>query len=117
MEIATLLVDTNDVYSYDGILPMRSTWDKELLKAFIKCNTISVNAVSILPPSLAKVAKVTGKEPTMALKVKEIDALADIIIVTRVPKRSGYKGGERFRFDKFEPVVKTDTLEIWRRKD
>ena len=117
MEIGSILVDTNDVYVYDdNILPLRTSWDKRLLKTLVSLGDISEKGYAILPRSIKDVSEVTKGLPNVCVTIKEIDALADLLFVTRVPPRRGYREVRKFRFDKFEPIVKTDTLEIWKRK-
>ena len=117
MEIGSILVDANDVYVYDdNILPLRTSWDKNLLKTLVSLGDISKKGYNLLPRSIKDVSKVCDVMPNVCVTIKEIDALADILFVTRVPPRRGYREVKKFRFDKFEPIVKTDTLEVWKRK-
>ena len=118
MILGTLKLDSEDRYVYvDRTLPTGPSWDKELLKAFISCNVISEEGKEILPPSLQKIAysdKLGFHETTLAIKISEIAAFADILIVTRVSSKP--LQGDKFRFDNFEMIVATGQLEIWKHK-
>ena len=112
MIFGTLKLDDQDNYVYqDGSLPKAATWDKELLKAFVSKNCITVSAYDILPPSIQDKAIVCHGEPELAVKVSEIDALADIILVTRVTNMG--QSGSKFRFNAFKRLVSTGQLEVW----
>jgi len=112
--IATILLDENDCYVYDhDVLPKRTTWDKELLKAFITDENLSHKGYAMLPPSLQHKVGITSVKP-YPITVPEIDELADILIITR--GKSGGLSGKRFRLNKFIAILKTEGLEIWHRK-
>ena len=110
--VATLLLDLNDNYVLnDGSLPKRPQWDKALLKTFVAGESLSKAGYDMLPRSMQSI--VTIDEPTFTVTIPEIDASADILLVSR----SYTKGkGKQFKFDNFKQVLKTGQLEIWRRK-
>ena len=115
MILGTLKLDSEDRYVYvDGTLPTGPTWDKELLKAFIACNKISGEGYDILPPSLMRESEVSAYSMTLAIKISEIAAFADMLIVTRVSSKP--LQGSKFRFDNFEMIVATGMLEVWKHK-
>lgn len=115
MIISTLLLDEDDNYVYsDGLLPHRTTWDKRLLKTFIELGTVSKTGFNLLPPSLREVSTITHGEPQTPITLKEIDALSDILLVTR--GRSRDLPGKKFRFTNFTRILATQSLEIWKRK-
>ncbi len=116
MIIATILLDEQDKYVYaDDTLPARTTWDKKLLGTFINRQKVSKQGYDMLPPSLQKtVEQAKFFEEPYPITVPEIDALADILVVTRSTSRS--LAGKIFRMDKFEPVLKSQGIEIWKRK-
>lgn len=112
MIIGTLKLDTNDNYVYeDGSLPTAPAWDKEMLSELVKQNTITPSAINILPLSMKKIATATPGEPTLAVKVSEIDALADLLIVTRVTDRG--QSGRKFRFTNFKKLSPNGMIEIY----
>ena len=113
--ICTLLLDERDNYTYtNGKLPIRPLWDKDLLKTFIKNETLSKEGHTMLPPSLKEGASITHSKEPYPITVPEIDAIADILIITRGKSRG--VDGRKFRLTKFERILSTQGLEIWRRK-
>lgn len=115
MILGTLKLDTQDIYVYgDDSLPVAPKWDKEMLTYLVGKNTITEDGHNILPDSMRKISNTAKYEPTLAIKVSEIDALADLLIVTRVSHRG--QSGKKFRFTNFEPLTKTGMIEIWKRK-
>jgi len=116
MIIASLLLTEEDYYIDDRKqLPHRPTFDKELLKALISLNTITKDAYDILPASIQKTTTVTLKEPSMAIKISEIDALADLLIIIRSTRK--VHGGKKFRLDKFRCLARPGQIELWVRKE
>jgi len=116
MVVSTILLAQNDVYvSYDGKLPARPDFDKDLLKALVKNQIISVEAGKMLPKSIRDVAYgITGRvEPTTGITIPEIAGLTDLLLVVR-----SYEPlkGKKFRLNNFEQIVCLKELEIWRRK-
>jgi len=110
--VATLLLDRNDNYVLeDGSLPRRPQWDKALLETFVIGESLSEDGYNMVGKKLKENVFVTHGEP-YPITIPEINALADIILVTR-SYTSGK--GKRFRFNNFEKVLSTGQLEIWRR--
>lgn len=113
--VGTLLVDKNDCYVYaPGTLPDRTSWDKEMLKEMASGETVSKKGYDMLPPSIQAVVSVTHGQPTFPVTIEEINGLADVLIVTRVPSKDFEC--KKFRFDNFKKIVGEGTLEIWVRK-
>ena len=109
-----LLTEDNEYIDDRKQLPHRPTFDKELLKALISTNTISKDALGLLPKSLRDVAVVTHKEPSLALTIKEIDGLADILMIIRSTRKA--RNGKKFRLTNFSRVAAPGIIEIWHRK-
>ena len=116
MIIGTILLSQNDCFVDDRKnLPQgRPQWDKELLKTYVSLNTISREGYKLLPPSIQAVAKVTRKEPELAITIQELDALPDILYVVRSSRMT--HGGKKFRLDNYEPILKELRFEVWKRK-
>lgn len=115
MILGTILLDTEDNYiSFDGKLPKRPQYDKELLATLVAKNTISKEGYNLLPKSMREVATVTEKEPTLPITIVEIDALTDLLLVSR--SYSNVKLGKKFRLNKFEQIAKSGRFEIYKRK-
>jgi len=112
---ATLLLDENDHYVYDnGNLPNRTQWDKKLLSNIINKELVTNAGMELLPPSLQEKVRLTQGVPTVPITVPEIEALADILIITRVASTG--QPGKKFRLDNFIPILKEQRIEVWRRK-
>ena len=114
---STILLDENDCYLCDNKLPHRASFDKGLLTAMVKDEYISKEAGLLLPESIKwQAADITNSiQPTIGITIKEIDALTDILIISRSTKTCR---GEckKFRLDKFKCILKTQQIEIWTRR-
>jgi len=116
MVVSTILLTRDDIYVSDkGKLPVRPSFDKDLLKCLVKNQIISVEASSILPKSIKDMAyDITSRiEPTTGVTIPEIAGLTDLLIVVRSEE---LLFGKQFRLDNFEQIVCLKELEIWRRK-
>ena len=110
--IATILLTRENQYLRgDGSLPMRSYYDKKLLRAICSGNEVSQAGYQLLPPSI-KVHTDIG-EPEVGITIPEIDS-ADLLIISR--SNDSFKGGKVFRLDNFIPIVIDSMIEIWRHK-
>jgi len=116
MIVSTILLSADDYYvDKDGNLPYRPEFDKKLLRSLTKGQIISYDAAKLLPPSIRSRAVVTDEiEPTIGITIPEIDGLTDLLLVVRGLDPLG--NGKKFRFDRFENIVKLKGLEIWMRK-
>ena len=113
MIVGTILLTNNDEYVCNNKLPERPLWDRELLKAVISGGTVSPKGYRMLPPSLEALVSITQDEPTAPITIEEIDSLSDLLIVSRT--RSMCPNGKVFRLDNFEPIIKNEGVEIWKR--
>jgi len=112
--IATLLLTKDNVYVGEtGKLPMRPEFDKDLLTGLAKGLAVSKAGYDMLPNSIKREVFCDQREPTFPVTVKEIDALADIILVVRSNELCR---GKEFRFDNFELMLRQRDIELWRRK-
>ena len=111
--IGTILLTKTNVYvKEDKSLPKRPDFDKGLLTAVLKGQTVSMKAWQLLPPSMQKTVKVSDiADSTMPVTIREL-AQADILIVVRSKERCK---GKKFRLDKFECILKTEEIELWQR--
>ncbi len=118
MIVSTILLSKDDYYvDSEGNLPSRGCveFDKNLLKALVSGKSVSYKSIKMLPPSIAEVAKVTAEEPEVGITIREIDALSDLLIVTR--SCADISEGKTFNLNKsFKPLVKDTKIEIWIRK-
>ncbi len=109
--VGTILLDMYDNYVDDeGNLPSRPPFDKELLKAVIKGNTVTKDGEALLPDSLLKVAK--PNKSIVPITIREL-ANADVLIVVRSNVR--LINGKKFRLDNFKRLNK-GTIQIYIRK-
>ena len=117
MIVGTILLDENDCYTYDnGKLPGRPDFDKELLTFLTKNNTVSHEGYRMLPMSIKRVTYgITHGMPTFPVTIPEIDALSDLLIVSR-GKVNG-ENGKKFRFNRFELITTQREIELWKRKN
>ncbi len=116
MTVGTIILDEHDNYVYaSGQLPIRPLWDKELLSAMIEFGTVSEGGYKLLPDSLRSLSSKTHGEPQTPITIQEINYLSDILIVVR--GRSRDFEGKKFRFDRFDRILATGQIEIWRRND
>ena len=114
MIIGTLLLTENDYYIDDRKnLPRRTTWDKALLTSLVSMNTITHKGYMLLPPSIQEVATIHNSDPSMAVTIKEVDALADLLMITRSARLT--RGGKKFKFTHFKCILKEPRFEIWKR--
>jgi hypothetical protein len=116
--VNTILLSQDDCYvDKDGNLPARPYFDKELLYAFCKGQSVSLRGYDMLPPSIQQVVNIVDERHiTAAITIPEIDAHCDILIVVRSNEHFGPDNGKKFMFDKFKPIVLNGGLEIWSRK-
>lgn len=118
MIVGTLLLDQNDVYAReDGSLPLRPSFDKQLLTGICeKQNALcSLNTSEQLPPSITDILKGLNNKmypEDVALSPDMIDKHAHLLIITRNNEEGT---GKKFRFDKFKRLVKMYDIEIWSR--
>ena len=119
MIIGMLLLDQDDVYAReDGKLPLRPSFDKQLLVGACENQNAlcSSSTAEHLPPSVTSILKgLNNKMYTedIALSPDMIDQHAHLLIITRNLEEG--IGGKKFRFDKFKRLVKMYDLEIWGR--
>ena len=114
--IATLNLTRDNVYVMEnGDLPSRQMYDKDLLTGLAKGLTVSKAGYDMLPKSIKKEVYHfnTTQEPQFPVTIKEIDALADIIIVVW---SNEIGRGKEFRFDSFELMLKQRDISLYRRK-
>lgn len=116
MIVSTLLLDQNNCYVNDkGELPRRPAFDKELLQTLCTGQTISNHAAVMLPPSILDVVgHISSGQPTIGITIPEIDALTDLLLVTR--SSCAVKEGKTFRMDNFKLITEQGEIEIWKRK-
>ena len=115
MVTATILLDPNDNYiDWDGNLPKRPHYDKELLTALISMNSVSSDGYSTLPNSMQELCKLAHCEPSLPITIPEIDGLTDLLIVSRSVDK--VQGGKRFRMDNFKHIASGGRIELWVRK-
>lgn len=108
-----LLAQDNTYINYNGTLPKRPDWDKPLLSAFLKGQTVSYSAWKILPPSIQKIVKCSDIADSKApVNIREL-AKTDVLLVVRSTAKGN---GKRFRLDKFECLTKNKECELWLRK-
>ena len=113
--VATILLDPEDKYVCENDrLPTRPLYDKELFSSLVNLETVSKKGYSLLPPSIRSTVDVSDEIEPYPVSIDEIDALTDILIVSR--SNHNCKEGKVFRLDKFKLILKRDTIEIWRRK-
>ena len=97
--LGIILLDKDNCYTYeDGKLPIRPSFDKELLKNLVKENIITLAGYSMLPKSIQDVATV-GAQPTLAITIKEIANSHTLIVIKGGVRYTKCKG--TFRLDKF----------------
>lgn len=114
MIVGTILLSQDDCYIDDRKqLPYRPSFDKGLLKSLISMNTITNKGFNLLPGSIMSVAKIDNYNPSMAVTIRELDAIADLLIVSRSPRKC--RNGKKFRFTNYKLLVKTAELELWSR--
>lgn len=111
MLIGTLLLDAENRYidEFEGNLPTRPSWDKELLTRICNAGTISVLGALNLPASIVENSTMVMTNYTVATAIREI-AVADIIIVTR--SEFLCSGNKKFRFDNYKQFG-SGNPEIW----
>ena len=115
MITATILLDSNDCYvDWNGKLPQRPHYDKELLTAFVSMGLISQAGKDMLPSSMKDISTLTLSEPTLPITIPEIDGLTDLLIVSRSVKK--VQGGKVFRMDNFKHIASGGRIELWVRK-
>jgi hypothetical protein len=100
--VGTILLDQNDIYVDNcGRLPKRPPFDKELLSAVCKGQTVSYTGFDMLPPSITNDMSRPGEDYSVPITIREL-AEADVLIVVRAPQPCN--GGKKFRFDKFKQI-------------
>ena len=116
MIVSTILLTRDDHYvDSHGILPLRPSHDKTLLRELVRGQIISPEAIEMLPASICNVGVWDNtQEPTIGITILEIDALTDLLIVSR--SNGIILDGKKFRFDNFTLLVKCTNIEIWKRK-
>jgi len=113
--VATILLDPNDRYvDAEGNLPKRPRWDKKLLAALVAGETVSHKGYKLLPPSIRETVEVSHMIEPYPITIEEIDALADILIVSRSPEP--LRNGKTFRLNNFVLIMLSKDIEIWKRK-
>lgn len=116
MKIGLILLSSDGCYVDDRRqLPYRPSWDKELLTAFVRCNTVSEKGYALLPPSIQQLTSITLGIPTMAITIPELDSLPNILLVTRSPRK--VRNGKPFRLDNYRKIAESFQLEIYIRKE
>jgi len=116
--IATILLTKDDQYLVKGRLPRRPDYDKELLTGLAVGMIVSKAGFDMLPNSIKREVHCPvgmSKEPNFPITIKEIDGLADILLVVRSLEISG-SDSKVFRFDNFELLLKQREIELWKRK-
>jgi len=117
MVVSTILLSRDNKYvKDDGSLPKRPNFDKALLKALCENQIVSDEAYDMLPPSIKSVVNLPTKweEPGIGITIPEIDALTDLLIVSR--SNETILGGKTFRLDNFNLIVTTPHLDLYKRK-
>ena len=115
--IATLNLTKDNVYVMEnGKLPLRQDFDKELLTGLARGMIVSKKGFNMLPNSIKKEVHCPlgiARDPNFPVTIKEIDALADIIIVVRSVEIGR---GKEFRFTNFNLMLRQRDIELWVRK-
>ena len=115
MIVSTILLSANNCYvDKDGNLPTRPEFDKELLATLLKGQAVSVEGYNMLPPSLKNLCFKNVTQEPYPITIPEIDALSDLLIVSR--SNDYIVGGKEFRFDNFTLLVKQPLVAIYKRK-
>ena len=116
MVVSTILLTRDNKYvKEDGSLPKRPNFDKKLLTELVRGQIISPEAIEMLPASITNVAVWNNRsEPTIGITIPEIDALTDLLIVSR--SNETILGGKTFRLDNFNLIVTTPHLDLYKRK-
>lgn len=112
--LGTILLTYDNIYlnTDDNSLPSRPEYDKELLTALCKGNTVSEDGYYLLPKSIQKQI-VRSTIYNIPITIREL-AKADILIVSR--SYQNIVRGKVFRLDDFKLIVKDKKIEIWGRK-
>ena len=116
MIISTILLSSDNFYvNENGELPKpRPPHDKQLLATLCKGQSVSQKAYDMLPPSIREVVKVTELEPTIGITIPEINALTDLLIVSR--SNELIVRGKKFDLERsFKLLVKDRKIELWER--
>jgi len=116
MIVGTILLTADRQYVIDeGRLPLRGSWDKELLTTLATDQQVSYEGYEMLPPSIREVTSRTEGEPTFPVTIPEIDALSDILIVSHSYEVSTI--GKVFDLDRsFKLLTVGKKTSIWVRK-
>ncbi len=110
--ISTILLDKNNYYIDDrGQLPERPIFDKKLLFAFCYGQYVSQEGYKLLPPSIKNHVYIDNNNITIAITIKEIAELSNVLIVIRSNK--DIIKGKKFRFNNFYNLIKQNNIEIW----
>ena len=115
MITSTILLTSDNFYvNENGELPSRPPHDKQLLATLCKDQSVSQKAYDMLPPSIREVVKVTELEPTIGITIPEIDALTDLLIVSR--SNELIVRGKKFDLERsFKLLIKDRKIELWGR--
>jgi hypothetical protein len=113
--IGTILLSKDGKYiDKDGKLPPRPAYDKDMLRAFVKDNNVSLEGFAMLPPSIQGVVGEKASEGwTMPITILEL-AEADLLLINRYNEE--LEGGKIFRLDNFKCIVKDKQIELWIKK-
>ena len=113
--IGTILLSKDGKYiDKDGKLPPRPIYDKDMLRAFVKGNNVSLEGFAMLPPSIQGVVGEKASEGwTMPITILEL-AECDLLLVNRSDE--DLDGGKVFRLDNFKCIVEEKLIELWIRK-
>ncbi len=114
--IGTILLSKDNKYiDKDGKLPVRPAYDKDMLRAFVKGNSVSAAGYEMLPPSIRGLVGMTGASDgrTMPITILEL-AACDLLLVNRAEEE--LDGGKVFRLDNFKCIVEEKQIELWIKK-
>ena len=100
--VGTILLDKDNHYVDNcGGLPKRPPFDKELLSAVCKGQTISYEGFDLLPPSITNIMSRANDDYSVPITIREL-VEADVFIVVRSVQPCN--GGKKFRFDNFKQI-------------
>jgi hypothetical protein len=108
--IGTILLSKDGKYiDEDGKLPNRPAYDKDMLKALVANQTVSIHGYNMLPPSIRSTCE-KSYNYTVPITIKEL-AKCDMLLVNR--SDNTLNGGKVFRLDNFKCIVKEHRIELW----
>lgn len=113
MRVGTILLNPQDMYvNTKGNLPARPSFDKAFLAGLCDGESVSLDGYRLLPPSMRKIVTCSPMF-NMAVTIPEL-AEVDLLIVSRSSEI--FEGGKVFRFNDFIQILKTEEIEIWKKK-